>query len=96
MKNLAQPTTQRESLKNLAKATKKEVRPATLEIEDTTPAPHFNFTKNSPKQDYALVAASKLAQASDYPWTQVVYKNQKQQATKLNAKIENQERIIFP
>ena len=97
MKNPAQPTTQRGNPENSAEATEEEVRPATPEIEDTTPAPHFSSAKNTQQRNYASVAASKPAQAPEHPWTQVVYKNRKQQATKLNAKIEDQgRRILFP
>lgn len=89
MKNLAQPITQRGSLENSAEATEEEVRPATPEIADTTNVPHFSSAKNTQQQNYASVAAFKPAQAPEHSWTQVVYKNRKQQATKLNAKIEN-------
>ena len=52
------------------------------------------------KRNYALVAASKPAQAPEYLWTKVVYKNRKinsPQAAKSNAKVKYQgRRILFP
>ena len=100
VKSQAQPTTQRKSLENPAKAIEEEDgHPVTtLENEDIgTPAPHSSSTKNTPRRNYASVAASKPAQAPEHPWTKVVYKNQKQQATKPNLKMEDQgRRILFP
>ena len=98
MKNQAQLTTQRKNSENPAEA-EEEVRPiATPRNRDTTPAPHFSSGKNTQKRNYASVAASKPAQAPEHPWTQVVYKNRKQQVTKPNVKkLEpTQRRILFP
>ena len=98
MKNQAQPTTQRKNPDNSAEATEEEVRPiAAPGDEETTPAPHFSSAKNMQKQSYVSVANSKPAQAPEHPWTQVVYKNRKQQVTKPNVKSQDQgRRILFP
>lgn len=100
-KNQAQPTGQQKSSENSASIIGKEIHPEhNPRTESATPPPHLSLAKNTPKQNYASVAASKSSQAPEHPWTQVVYKNCKtnsHQSTKSNAKIEHQgRRILFP
>ena len=47
------------------------------------------------KQNYALIAASKPAQAPEHPWKQVIYKSQKTPVTKSIIKTNNQEKRNF-
>ena len=103
MKNQVQPPTQRKSPKDLA-GTIEEVRPTSTlgNNENDTSTSQFGSTKNRPKhtkkRNYASVATSNPTQAPEHPWTQVVYKNQKQEAKKPNVKkLEPaQRRILFP
>ena len=63
---------------------------ATPRSEDTIPIPYFSSAKNAKKRNYILVAISKLAEALEHPWTQVVYNSRKQPATNPNVKVEDQ------
>ncbi len=76
--------------KNLEQPKKKTPESSTEPIEERevlpiqsrrnkefTPAQQPSPAKNGQKWNYALVAASKLAQAPENPWTQVMYKNYK-------------------
>ncbi len=96
-KNQVQPTEQRKGFENSAPPIGEKIHPAqNPRSENVTPTPHSS-AKNTPKRNYASVAAAKPAQAPEHPWTQVVHKNRKQQATKPNVKIEDQgRRILFP
>ena len=91
-------TPQRGSQEGLVGTIEEDVAHATTPgNEDVTPTLHLSSAKHAIKRNYASVAASKPAQAPEHPWTQVVYKSRKQQATKPIIKTEDQgRRILFP
>lgn len=99
MKSQAQPTGQ-QSRENSAEPIEKDVRNAQMpRCEKAAPTPQLSST-NTPRRNYASVAASQPAQTPENPWTQVVYKSRKtnaQKSAKPTAKIEHQgRRILFP
>ena len=96
-KNQAQLSTQRKTLESPTKASEEDERPVASLEENIAPGAHSSSAKNTQKRNYALVPASKPAQAPEHPWTQVVYKSRKTPATKPNIKTEDQgRRILFP
>lgn len=81
--------TKRKTLESHTDVSKEDKHPVASLKKNIAPRANFSLAKNTQKQNYVLVTASKPTQAPEYPWTQVVYQSQKPPATKLNIKTKD-------